>query len=57
MAGASAAISSRESGKGQVVEPTPLDRLLGRFPADAAGYPEKHTAKGCRVPDNAAAAT
>ena len=26
MAGASAAISSRERGKGQVVEPTPLDR-------------------------------
>ena len=57
MAGASAAISSRDRGKGQVAEPTPLDRLLGRFPADAAGHPEKHTPKGCRVPGNAAAAT
>ena len=57
MAGVSAAISSRDRRKGQVVEPTPLDRLLGRFPADAAGRPEQHTAKACRVPDNAAAAT
>ena len=57
MAGVSAAISSRESRKGQVVEPTPLDRLLGRFPANATGHPEKHTLTACRVPGNAAAAT
>ena len=56
MAGVSAAISNRESGKGQVAEPTPLDRFPGRFPADDGGHPEKHTATACRVPDNAAAA-
>ena len=50
MAGVSAAISSRESRKGQVVEPTPLDRLLGRFPADAAGYPEKQRAHPAGFP-------
>ena len=35
MAGASAAISNRARGKGQVVEPTPLDRFPGRFHAGA----------------------
>ena len=57
MAGASAAISSRERVKGQVCEPTPLDRLLGRFHADDEGRPEKHTATARRVPDKAATAT
>ena len=50
MAGASAAISNRERGKGQVAEPTPLDRLPGRFPADAEGHPEEQRAQPAGFP-------
>ena len=48
MAGVSAAISSRESGKGQVVEPTPLDRLLGRFHAGGILRNNGHSLPGSR---------
>ena len=50
MAGVSAAISSRERRKGRAAEPTPLDRLLGRFHPDA-GAILSSTATACRVPD------
>ena len=48
MAGVSAAISSRERGKGQAVEPTPLDRAPDRFHAGAILSSNGHGLPGSR---------
>ena len=48
MAGVSAAISSRERRKGQVAEPTPLDRFPGRFPAGSILRNNGHGLPGSR---------
>ena len=48
MAGVSAAISSRDRRKGQVVEPTPLDRDPDRFHAGAILSSNGHGLPGPR---------